>query len=82
MKETRQVWRGNAGSTDVLNNVYDLLGNNEEWTLEAQYTEHRIARGGSRSSLGKVSSGHRDFLIRAMDTNVSMGSRATLYLKY
>ena len=35
-----------AESTDILNNVYDLLGNSVEWTLEAYSSNSRIGRGG------------------------------------
>ena len=33
-------------STDKLNNIYDLLGNSFEWTLEADLTTSRTLRGG------------------------------------
>ena len=33
--------------TDKINNVYDLYGNSNEWTLEAYGTDYKIIRGGS-----------------------------------
>jgi len=35
-----------SASKDKLNNVYDLLGNSEEWTLEAEMGDYRVRRGG------------------------------------
>ena len=38
---------GAIGSKDKLCNIYDLLGNSYEWTMEAYDTYARITRGGS-----------------------------------
>ena len=35
-----------SDSDDILNNVYDLLGNSYEWTQEAYLLGERIFRGG------------------------------------
>ena len=44
----------NTGSSEnwKANNIYDLAGNVEEWTQEADYTSGRAGRGGSFGSVG------------------------------
>ena len=47
--ETRTTGGPNSGKTeskDILKNVYDLLGNSYEWTLEASLSDSRVRRGG------------------------------------
>lgn len=46
---TRVTGGANDGQTvskDKLSNIYDLLGNSLEWTLEASSTYSRVIRGG------------------------------------
>ena len=54
LKNTTRVTGGaNSGQTvskDKLSNVYDLLGNSYEWTIEAYNTYYRLFRGGSYDS--------------------------------
>ena len=45
--ENSAVGRTGIVPTDKLNNIYDLLGNGDEWTLEASDTVYRIGRGGN-----------------------------------
>lgn len=48
--ETRTTGGPNSGQTeskDILKNVYDLLGNSREWTLEANGSNYRVFRGGN-----------------------------------
>jgi len=44
-KNTTRV-TGSENSNDILNNVYDILGNSYEWTQEAFNTHYRVSRGG------------------------------------
>lgn len=67
-----------ATETDKINNIYDLEGNLMEWTLEAEYTNARVTRGGyydsySLSSRSSATPGGAD----AAD----VGSRLTLYIQ-
>ena len=48
--ETMVTGGANSGETvskDKLSNIYDLLGNRLDWTIEAYYTRHRVYRGGN-----------------------------------
>ena len=70
---------GGENNKDVINNVYDLLGNRYEWTQEASYTNLRVLRGGgyfrhAYSPSNRLSS-------RPSDVNANLGSRFTLYIK-
>ena len=80
--ETRTTGGPNDGQTeskDILKNVYDLLGNSYEWTLEADFSSLRVRRGGSYDfssspayrSIGDPSGSYDD----------SFSSRLTLYIK-
>ena len=42
---TSQVVTGYTGDQDILNNIYDLEGNNREWTAQAFSTNGRVYRG-------------------------------------
>ena len=49
---------GGSKNTDVINNIYDLYGCHEEWTLEASHSIRRVIRGGTKF-------GGRRFTIRS-----------------
>ncbi len=65
-------------STDKLNNIYDLLGNSYEWTLEANYTSRRALRGGYFSLSFSPSNrpNNHPYL-----TSSDYSTRLTLYIK-
>ena len=65
-------------STDNLNNIYDLLGNSQEWTLEANNTRSRIFRGGGYDY--RVSPSSRNGNLPC-STSSDKSSRLTLYIK-
>ena len=81
-KNTTRVTGGaNNGQTvskDKLSNIYDLLGNNYEWTQEANDTIYRVYRGGRYLSSSVPSNRSSD---HPTDTFSSDGSRLTLYIK-
>ena len=39
-----------ANGNDIMNNIYDLEGNNREWTAQASNTSGRVLRGGNYGS--------------------------------
>ena len=59
-KNTTRV-TGSENSNDILNNVYDILGNSQEWTQEADLTGDRVNRGGRYNSSGYPSIRGSDF---------------------
>ena len=65
-------------STDVVNNVYDLYGCHDEWTLEACNTVYRAYRGGYLSSNNSPAS--RGYYPPDYTYDFS-SSRPTLYIK-
>ena len=82
-KNTTRVTGGaNSGQTaskDKLSNIYDLLGNSQEWTIEANYAYYRVVRGGryDYSYLPKYRYSYSPY-----DTPYSYyGSRLALYVK-
>ena len=79
---TRVTGGANNGQTvskDKLSNIYDLLGNSREWTQEAFITYHRVYKGGGYS-VSTAPSNRYDFY-SPTDTDSSIGSRLTLYIK-
>ena len=65
-------------STDVSKNIYDLAGNCDEWTMEADYTNYRGFRGGSCFYARSVS--NRDGTIPT-GYGGYLSFRPTLYIK-
>ena len=64
--------------TDKINNIYDLYGNNCEWTLEATSIAYRVMRGGSIRDDCGPGQWSATSPINDMYDN---GSRLTLYIK-
>jgi len=66
--------------TDKLNNIYDLLGNGYDWTLEASSNFMRVRRGGRFSTESSLST--RATLGNSPDYDGDgYSSRLTLYVK-
>ena len=67
--------------TDRLKNIYDLCGNLGEWTMEANSSDSRVARGGDFFYSGSESpvSG-RDYRSPDYDDDDGIGFRPALYL--
>ena len=70
---------GGENNKDVINNVYDLLGNRYEWTQEANSTDVRVILGGRYGRARSPSNRHDVGNPSAYD--VSCGSRIVLYIK-
>ena len=77
-KNTTRVTGSKA--EDKLNNIYDLLGNGFEWTLEARDINRRVYRG--ESYAGKDDGGNLiDWINYPSWNNEIFSSRLTLYVK-
>ncbi len=66
-------------STDNLNNIYDLLGNSQEWTLEVSITGARTSRGGGCDR--SFSPSYRTNIFNPYRRSTSNSTRLTLYIK-
>ena len=62
---------------DKLCNIYDLLGNNFEWTLEALNTYRRVCRGGYYNASNSPAI---RFYNNPTNTDSILSTRATLYI--
>ena len=65
-------------NNDVINNIYDLYGCHEEWTLEAYLIHNRVYRGGNYNYILSPANCSYDYP-KYMYSDVS--SRATIYIK-
>ena len=76
-----------SGYSDTwkVNNIYDLAGNVEEWTLEGRQAYNRVARAGTSSSSGSNStttaSGRGNQTIAPDDAYGVTGTRSVLHVK-
>ena len=71
---------GSAEYTKV-NNIYDLAGNVEDWTLEAYSTNSRTIRGGSYDYDGAVYPAAYRNGVSPDFSNAVFGSRSALFIK-
>ena len=71
---------GGEGNKDVINNVYDILGNRLEWTQEANFTIRRVLRGGFYGGAYSPS-GRYNYSISPSRDDAYSGSRFTFYIK-
>ena len=72
-----------TGGTEYTkaNNIYDLAGNVTDWTMEANYRDRRVLRGGVYSSYGYYGpASHRNDYDPAYSDN-RFGCRVSLYIK-
>ena len=72
-----------TGGTEYTkaNNIYDLAGNVTDWTMEANYRDRRVLRGGVYSSYGYYGpASYRNDSFPTSSDN-SFGCRVSLYIK-
>lgn len=69
---------GGEENKDILNNVYDILGNKFEWTQEARNADYRVCRAGNCNDVNSPSN-RCDY--NPSNTSSICGSRLTLYIK-
>ena len=73
-----------TGSTEYTkaNNIYDLVGNVWDWTMEARFTSYRVFRGGYCYDFGTSSpASDRGYSSVPANSSSDSGTRATLYIK-
>ena len=71
-------------TTDIMSNIFDLEGNNREWTAQANNTYYRVLRGGNFNNVARYS----DFSpassrggLYPTNANCNFASRSVLYVK-
>ena len=82
-KNSRSAVRIPTGSTEYTkaNNIYDLVGNVWDWTMEAHSTYNRAYRGGYFNIYGTdVPASYRNYYYPTFSYSYD-GTRATLYIK-
>ena len=72
-------------TTDIMSNIFDLEGNNREWTAQASSTDYRVYRGGFfnfvANSSGFLPASNRDNGYYPTYSNCNYASRSVLYVK-
>ena len=76
-KDYSAVKTGNV-ETDCYKNIYDLCGNLNEWTTEANSTSSRVYRGGNYANSNSASD--RSSNRPTTGSTMTFGTRATLYV--
>ena len=85
MEDTKKIPTG-SNSAYAVNNIYDMAGNEYEWTIETYGTTKRVLRGGVylhkawESGLGDNSADNRNSNFPDGATRY-YGCRTTLYIK-
>ena len=71
-----------TGSVDAyaVNNIYDMGGNVNDWTIEAGLTIVRVTRGGGSNVIGSSSPASRRSNNDPTDRNEYLGFRVALYM--
>lgn len=67
-------------NADIINNIYDLGSNANEWTQEAEGTRARVYRGGGYDKTKKGTPATRT-TVTATDSGPIFGSRLQLYVR-
>ena len=72
-----------TGSTEYTkaNNIYDLVGNVRDWTMEAYSTVNRVSRGGYYGYDGDYYPAGSRFNGSPTSSNLNFGCRSALYIK-
>ena len=83
IKNSGSYTRIPTGSTEYTkaNNIYDLAGNMLDWTMEADYTDYRVCRGGYYDVDGSDDPASVRNGGSPAGSFSYVGARATLYIK-
>ena len=71
-----------TGTVDeyAVNNIYDMAGNAYDWTIEADYTDSRVFRGGNYADNGSSHPASDRYSNGPAASNLVYGSRVALYM--
>ncbi len=71
-----------TGSVDTyaVNNIYDMAGNMNDRTIEANNTYNRVLRGGSYNAIGDVTPASSHYRSNPMLSGANSGFRVALYM--
>ena len=67
-------------SNDVINNIYDLMANDYEWTQEVYSTNIRVSRGSSFDKSKSANATTRGYAITPNIAGLAYSSRMALYI--
>lgn len=67
-------------SNDVINNIYDLMANDYEWTQECHSTNVRVYRGNSFDKSKSANATSRGYAITPVNSGIAYGTRMALYI--
>lgn len=76
---------GLTKTKDSINNIYDLAGNMNEWTLEGVSSNVRVSRGGGVYENASANRGQSDYTPSSQNdvpyNGGRRGSRVSIYIK-
>lgn len=67
-------------SNDVINNIYDLMANDYEWTQEVYSTNIRVSRGNSFDKSKSAYATTRGYALNPSNAGLAYGTRMALYI--
>lgn len=80
--DLNNIYSSGEEENDKINNIYDLEGNLQEWTLEADTSYFRVLRGGDcRHSYFPAFRYKDNSYNRGIDKSAYYGGRLTLYIR-
>ena len=81
-KTSSEIYLLTTGASDTFKakNIFDLVGNVFEWTMEAYIGNSRVFRGGCCHNDGSYSSASNRFIYSPVNCDYNIGFRPALYL--
>ena len=70
-----------SNSAYAVNNIYDMAGNVEDWTIEADSTNLRVERGGGYLSTASINPASSRYYSYPTFSGSGSGCRSTLYVR-
>ena len=79
--DTDKIIPTGSNSAYAVNNIYDMAGNVDDWTMEASRTYYRMPRGGFYGNSKNVIPSARMHLLVSSSAYKQIGCRTMLYIK-